>query len=150
MRASLMSSHRKLNLLVVDDDPSITRLVSSYLSSALPDDVVITTLNNPAEAQKWIQRHCCDLLISDIEMPGIDGLEMLRFAKGQNAWTQVVFLTGHSTWDRIAEAVEFGASDYLLKPIDREDLVSVITMVCSRIRRWQSAVLDTLRQPVTA
>lgn len=143
----MSSPRRKLNLLVVDDDPSITRLVTNILSTSLADDIAITALNSPAEAQKWIHRHCCDLLLSDIEMPGIDGLEMLRFAKGQNAWTQVVFLTGHSTWDRIAEAVEYGASDYLLKPIDRNDLVTVIENVCTRIRRWQSAVLDTLRMP---
>ena len=141
---------RKLNLMVLDDDPSIVRIVSKMLQDALADRIILTPMTDPAEAKAWLDENCCDILISDIEMPEIDGLEMLRFAKQRNAWTQVIFLTGRSTWDNIAEAIEQGASDYLLKQINREELVQLVSQMCSRFARWQSAVLGTLDMATTA
>jgi len=140
-----MSKARKLNLLLLDDDTSLVHLVEKYLESDLTYDVELHTMSDPEEARQWIEEHCCDILVSDIEMPGIDGLEMLRFAKQRNAWTQVIFMTGHSTWGRIAEAIENGATDYLLKPINREELVDVVSQQCSRLIRWQIALKGTLK-----
>ncbi len=130
--------------MILDDDASIVRIVSKMLEGELSDKIILTAMTDPAEAKQWINEHCCDILITDIEMPDIDGLEMLKFVKRRNAWTQVIFLTGHSTWDNIAEAIENGASDYLLKPINREELVQLVSQMCSRFSRWQSAVLGTL------
>src|SRR5258708_3002787 len=117
------SMARKLNLLILDDDPSMVRLLTHVVEQNLADRMVVCGLTDPAHAREWLEQNCFDILISDLEMPDIDGLEMLRFAKRRNAWTQVIFVTAYSTWDKIAEAVEYGASDYLLKPIDLDELV---------------------------
>ena len=137
---------RKLNTLVLDDDPSIVRLVTHLLQDRMSQTLEVTGLTDPVEAQQWIDQHCCDILISDIEMPQMDGLSMLIFAKRRNAWTQVIFMTAHSTWDRITEALENGASDYLLKPIDGDELVDLVTQQCARFTRWQSAVSGTIHK----
>lgn len=142
-----MATIRKLNLFVVDDDPSITRLVEHYLQGPFADRVQLTSFQDPAAARRAIDDTGCDLLISDIQMPGIDGLEMLRIAKKRNAWTQVIFMTAHSSWDCIAEAIEAGASDYLLKPLDRGDLSRVVEQSCERLARWQKVVRVTWQQP---
>ena len=133
-----------LNLLVVDDDPAILRLVTTFLNADLGDRVEIVGMSAPSAAKDWLSENRCDILISDIEMPGIDGLEMLRYAKQMNAWTQVVFMTGHSKWGHITEAVENGASDYLLKPIDRAELTTLIRQTCDRCTRWQTAVYGAI------
>lgn len=133
-----------LNLLVVDDDPAILRLVTALLAADLGDRLEIVGIADPSAAKDWLSDHRCDILLSDIEMPGIDGLEMLRHAKQMNAWTQVVFMTGHSRWDHITEAVENGASDYLLKPIDRSELIDLIGQTCDRFARWQAAVYGAI------
>lgn len=143
-------SPRTLNLLIVDDDPAIVRLVSSFLKSDMPDDIEIHKTSSPTEARDWLDQHSCDILLSDIEMPGLTGLDMLRFAKQRNAWTQVIFMTAHSTWDHISEAIENGACDYLLKPIDRDDLSGVVSDVRSRMIRWQSALQGTFRSMAKA
>lgn len=144
-----MQTIRKLNLFVVDDDPSITRLAEHYLRGEFANRVTISTFHDPEAARRAIDNSGCDLLISDIQMPGIDGLEMLRIAKKRNAWTQVIFMTAHSSWDCIAEAIEAGATDYLLKPLDRTDLNRVVSQSCERLARWQKVVRETWKQPAT-
>ena len=138
-----MVSARKLTLMIVDDDPSIVRLLRHALENRFADQIDVHVETSAPTALAWLDEHCCDLLISDIEMPGIDGLDILRHAKFRNAWTQVVFITGHSSLDRINEAVESGASDYLLKPIDRDELVDVVSQLGRRCARWQAALLST-------
>ena len=138
---------RKLNVILVDDDVAITRLAEKYLRTEFQDQFTLSVYNDPLAARRALDTGSCDLLLSDIEMPELGGMDMLRFAKDRNAWTQVIFLTGHSTWDRIAEAIESGATDYLLKPLDRGDFLHVVRQTFERIGRWQSAVRATWQQP---
>lgn len=135
---------RKISILVLDDDPAITRLLASHLKNRLEFPIELREFNNPYEASYWLENHCCDILLSDIVMPGLNGDDMLRIAKRRNPWTQVIFMTAHSTWDRIAQAIEGGASDYLMKPIDFEELDAVIGQVGARIQRWQSALKESI------
>lgn len=132
---------RKLNTVIVDDDPGIVRLVKTILRGAFTTELDLHAFTDPLEAQQQINDHCCDLLISDIQMPSVNGLDMLVFAKRRNAWTQVIFLTGHSSWSHVNSAVENGASDFLLKPINREELCDVVQQTIDRARRWQKALL---------
>lgn len=136
---------RKFNLLTVDDDPMICRFITKVVSDALGNTVSVVSLSDPHEAKRWLDDNRCDILLTDIEMPGVDGLEMLRFAKQRNAWTQVIFITGNSTWDHIADAIENGASDYLLKPIDSHELIQLVSQECARQARWQNVILGTLK-----
>jgi DNA-binding NtrC family response regulator len=142
-----MTTMRKLNLFVVDDDPALTRLADKYLRGKFGDRVTFTSFNDSHAARQKIEDTGCDLLISDIQMPGLNGIELLRIAKRRNAWTQVMFMTGHSTWDRIAEAIEAGACDYLLKPLVCEDLQRVVDQSCERLARWQKVIRATWQQP---
>jgi DNA-binding NtrC family response regulator len=134
---------RKLNVLIVDDDPSMVRILQSLLTLQLNKSAQVHVETDARAARDWLDAHGCDILISDIEMPGLDGLALLRAAKTRNAWTQVVFITGHSSIDRLTEAVELGAADYLLKPLDREEIAEVVAQLARRCARWQSAMLGT-------
>lgn len=84
-----------------------------------------------------------------MEMPGVHGIEMLKRARKYNTWTRVIFMTAHSTWDRIGEAIEHGAADYLLKPVDHDQLISVVQQERERLERWQGAVRGSLRLAVS-
>jgi DNA-binding NtrC family response regulator len=145
-----MAATRRLNVILVDDDAAITRLAQKYLRTEFADEFNLAVFNDPREARRALDETGCDLLLSDIKMPELSGLEMLRFAKERNAWTQVIFLTGHSTWDHIAAAIECGATDYLLKPLDRGDFLRVVREACERIARWQNAVRATWQQTALA
>lgn len=137
------------SLLVVDDDPALVRLVEKVLRGKFADVLKIHALTDPVEASRFLDDSICDILLSDIDMPHITGLELLRRAKARNAWTQVIFMTGHSTWRRVSEAMGSGASDYLLKPVDRAELEKVVEESMVRIQRWQYALSRsmTTREP---
>jgi two-component system response regulator YesN len=84
-------------------------------------------------------------LITDLEMPELSGMELIPIAKQRNAWTQIVVLTAHSTSSRVCEAMSVGAIDYLLKPVDRNQLEKVIQEAIERIDRWQAVLRKALR-----
>ena len=116
----------KLNLVVVDDDVAIVRIVERILTQQLSDHFDTVAFTDPRAALDWINEFGCDVLISDLEMPGVGGLELLRAAKGRCADLQTILLTAHSSWQRIAEAIEQGVNDYLLKPVDQAELVALL------------------------
>jgi len=137
---------RNSTLLIVDDDPSMVRLLTKVLGRSLQDKINIESLTDPVEARERINNGGIDILITDLEMPGINGLELLRCAKRRNVCTQVLFLTGHSTQEALLDAFELGATDYLLKPIDQEQVIELIDQSYIRLRRWQRALADTWQQ----
>jgi YesN/AraC family two-component response regulator len=145
-------SIRQLNLLIVDDEPTTVRVIRSYLEQEFADRITIHAFTCPKDAQRWIECHCADIVISDIEMPDMSGVDLLRFAKARNAWTQMIIMTGHSTWEHIATCIEHGASDYLLKPVDRRDLIELVQQEWKRFSRWQTAVAATMavNEPILA
>ena len=96
------------------------------------------------EARSWIEGNILDILVTDLEMPGVNGLELLRCAKRRNVCAQVLFVTGHSTLDALTDALELGATDYLLKPLDQAELVELIGDAERRVRRWREALAGTL------
>jgi DNA-binding NtrC family response regulator len=136
---------RKLNLLVLDDDPAIVRLISQILAnSTFQNKVSVVSYTDPALAVTWINDHCCDIILTDFEMPNYSGTDIVLIAKQKNAWTQTLVLTGHSTWDRMSEAIEAGACDYLLKPINKGDVLRLVEQAVERHTRWQAAIADAL------
>ncbi len=138
-----MAKAKPSSLLVVDDDPSMTRLVVTVLKRALGDAITIEALTDPAVARERIDEGGIDILLTDLEMPAINGLDLLRCAKRRNACTQVLFFTGHSSQDALLSALELGAVDYLLKPVDQQDLVELITQAHHRQQRWRRALVET-------
>jgi len=139
---------RRHRLLIVDDDSAILRLLRAYLTEELGDRLIIEATDKPSDAQRMIAEGSWDLVLLDIEMPQMDGMELLQLARRANSWVRVVFLTGRSTWDRVAEAIERGAADYLLKPVDCQLLTAVISQECERLTRWSLALRESLHRTV--
>lgn len=140
-----MSASRKTSVVIVDDEPTIVRVAEKVLRDHFGEELAIFTTTDSTAALDHISQRRCDILLSDIEMPGIHGLEMLKSARQYNTWTRVVFITGHSTWDLIAEAIENGAADYLVKPLDHDQLIHVVTQERERLARWHDAVRGALQ-----
>ena len=131
-------------LLLVDDDPSMVRLLNRIIERKFKGDIELTSLSDPTEARGQIGRQLFDILITDLEMPGVSGLELLRCVKRRNPCTQVLLMTGHTTLDALNDALELGATDYLLKPLDQGLLITLIEDAQKRLLRWREALAGTL------
>lgn len=109
----------KPEILIVDDEQNILL----YLSEALEDEgYAITTRNNGKEAIATLEKDEFDLLLVDLKLKDMDGLQVMREAKSRWPDTVVIMLTGHGSLESAMEAIKYGASDYLLKPTSVVDL----------------------------
>jgi signal transduction histidine kinase len=86
--------------------------------------VQVQTASEASEALKLLQEQEFDAIVSDIKMPGMDGLELLAVASERYPETLVLLITGHGEHDLAIQALRGGAYDYILKPIDRDDFIA--------------------------
>jgi DNA-binding NtrC family response regulator len=139
-----MTGNRIFQILLVDDDPDMLRLLENIIRRDFSSIVRIQALNDPQDARRCLESELIDILITDLEMPDIDGLKLLHYAKRKNVWTQVLVVTGHSNFDALMDAMEYGATDYLLKPIDLQEFDEAIACMISRSCRWRKALAGTI------
>jgi two-component system, NtrC family, response regulator HydG len=111
-------------LLVVDDDRAILTLIGS-IAQAEGFDVATTVDGNEAMAQ--LRQRPADLVLLDLRMPGVNGLDVLRNIRGINPACQVVLMSGYATIDSAVEAVKLGATDFLTKPFDLQRLRELLS-----------------------
>ena len=108
-------------LLLIDDEPDIVRVLSMSLKA---DGYDVLTAQSGAEGLTMFEKEKPDIIITDIKMPGMDGIEVLEKIKALEPHAEVIIITGHGDIDNAIEALKFGASDYINKPI-RDEALSV-------------------------
>jgi len=111
------------SILIVDDEPSILQTLSGLLSD---EGFEVTTAANGYEALKIIDAESPDLVLLDIWMPGIDGIETLKEIKNQNPRIQVIIITGHGTIETAVNATKLGAYDLIEKPLSIDKVIVAI------------------------
>jgi two-component system nitrogen regulation response regulator NtrX len=111
------------SLLIVDDEPSILQSLGGLLSD---EGFEVTTAANGYEALKKIETESPDLVLLDIWMPGIDGIETLKEIKKDNPNIQVIIITGHGTIETAVSATKLGAFDLIEKPLSIDKVIVAI------------------------
>ena len=119
----------KPRILVVDDEEKFVDYLSKRLINQGYD--VSTSLNGEDAIEK-VKQFNYDVVILDVLMPGIDGIEALREIKGLKPLTEVIMLTGHASVESGIEGMKLGAYDYLMKPCETQELVSKINKAYER------------------
>lgn len=124
-----------IHVLMVDDEERFTRNLSKILKTQGFE--VYTAASGPQALALLADTAGIEVVLLDVRMPGIDGLETLRRIRQMSGDIEVIMLTGHANLDDGLEAVREGAFDYLQKPYDVEDLIVKIRSACNvgRIRR---------------
>ncbi|MGE0444580.1 MAG: sigma-54-dependent transcriptional regulator [Vicinamibacterales bacterium] len=120
-----MQSQRP-RLLVVDDDRAILTLIGTI---ALAEGFDVATTVNGEDAMKQLRHRPAELVLLDLRMPGINGLDVLRAIRDISPRCRVVLMTGYATIDSAVEAVKLGAVDYLTKPFDLQRLRQLLSSV---------------------
>ena len=101
-------------ILLVDDDPVIRESFPVYFSKA-PDLEVIATATNGHSALTWLNNHTCDIVLSDVRMPDMDGIELLKKLNSFDAPPVFVVMTAYDTDDTMITSLARGASGYVIK-----------------------------------
>lgn len=114
----------KGKILVVDDDSFFRVLCSDILSNG---GFSVKTASNGAEALAMIDSSQFDVVISDLVMPDMSGLEVLQRTKQHNTLTDVIVITGHGSMESAINALKNGASDYIIKPLNEDELLHTVS-----------------------
>jgi two-component system chemotaxis response regulator CheY len=123
-------SNTELSILAVDDDDAVLFLVDRILSR---QGYRIQTTASASEALKLLQTTKYDLLISDIEMPEMSGIEMVKRAKAGTAkLPPILILSSKNTADIVLKAKEVGVSYYLVKPFSTTDLILKVSAILDK------------------
>ena len=138
-----MAESRTYKILIVDDDRDILSLLElAFLNSPY----IVTTIDHPLQAYKMIENEHFDMVISDIQMPQMDGLTLLRKIKSFNGMIQVIMMTAHITISNTLDAFRYGAVDIFFKPFeDINEIIIAADGVAAKLDR----VNNILRQLAT-
>ncbi len=125
-------------ILHVDDDPITTRVVAKRLERY---GYQVVSLNDPAEAINQLIQQNCRVVLLDIDMPGMNGLEILKEIKKYDGGIQVIMLTGIVSVSSILQSIRLGAEAIFFKPLaDTEDLNETLKRAFQKIDHWWAAV----------
>jgi len=120
-----MSTCRK-QVSVVDDEVGVLKAVEETLATL---DVEVTCFVNPFTCLERLQLQKCDLLIADLKMPEMDGIELLTNVKRRIPWVPVLVVTGYGDIPTAVRAIKAGAEDFIEKPLDKSTLISLVESI---------------------
>ena len=129
----------ELSIVVIDDNPGSLELLSEALAQS---GATLYTTSNPMEGLELVRRHRPRLVITDLVMPGMSGLEVLREIVRFDASIEVILMTAHYTTETAVEAIQQGAADYQQKPVKmallREHVAALVAAAKLRQRAYST------------
>lgn len=126
-------------ILAVDDEPHMLKLMERIITEKTPYQ--ITTTSNSLEVPDILEKNEFDLIIMDLKMPGMDGLDLLRYVKEKERFEEVVIITAFGSLETAIEALSLGVFDYITKPFKKEQIIFTI----NRAMRWQEMRREATR-----
>ena len=119
-------------ILIVDDEPDILELLEMIIVERTPHQVVTT--NNPLEVPPLLKGEPFDLLITDLRMPGLNGMDLIRETKKIDPDIPVIVITAYGSSQSAEESITEGAYDYITKPFRKDQIIITI----NRAMEWQA------------
>ncbi|MCR2802319.1 response regulator transcription factor [Paenibacillus soyae] len=137
------------NILIVDDEPLICEGLTRLLSTSGINIGHIYNAHSGYEALDYLRMEDIDLLVTDIQMGSMSGIELMQQAKIIKPWVQVIIISAHETFQYAQLAIRFGARDYLIKPLNSEQFLSSVRHVLLHMDkgvRDQEELMSELRE----
>lgn len=120
-------------VVVVEDEPKISRNIIKKIEQSDPMFQVIGSAQNGIEALSMIHSLQPDVIFTDIRMPQMDGLELIKQVKNQYTDKQIIILSGYNEFEYAQQAIKLGVTDYLLKPVEVKSLIEVLGAIKSSL-----------------
>jgi DNA-binding NtrC family response regulator len=122
---------KKLRILVLDDEPIVCQRLKPALEKL---GYEVDTFTQSLEAMHQIQKTDYEIIITDLKMKGIDGLQFLQAAKKRSPRTEVIVITGFATLETAKESFQKGVFDFIAKPFKLSEIQEVVTKAAAKIR----------------
>jgi nitrogen regulation protein NR(I) len=113
----------KRQVLIVDDEPNLRKILAAQLSR---DGYDVLLAEDGEQGLALLREHHIDLVVTDLKMPKVDGMTLLREALAEQPELPIVMITAHGTVDTAVEALKLGAFDYLTKPFDKDEVRQIV------------------------
>ncbi|WP_337102697.1 response regulator [Paenibacillus sp. YIM B09110] len=139
-----------IRLLIVDDEPLIVRGLANMIAHEYGRPTQIDTAYDGFEALRLMETVRPDLLITDIHMPEMDGLELIRLTKERKLCGQCMILTGYGEFQYAQTALRYGVMDYFLKPVNQTDLLQAIGRIQDIVEQTETELQQSETAPVGA
>ncbi|SHE56509.1 Response regulator receiver domain-containing protein [Marinitoga hydrogenitolerans DSM 16785] len=124
-------------ILVVDDDNVIRNVLKKFLEQA---NYEVDLAEGGIKAIEMIKNTEYDVILLDIIMEDLDGIEVLRKAKKLSPLTTVIMMTAYSSPDYVLHALTLGATDFIEKPFEPEQMLQIVKENVKRVKRWKSSL----------
>lgn len=126
------------DVLIIDDEPEILSSLARFMQLS---DIECDTASDPQKGIEMALAGKYFVILMDINMPKMDGLEVLSRIKEKNPQLEIVMMTAYNRPDQVMVARKLGASDFLLKPfVDMEQINNIVLLSVERAKRWQEAM----------
>ena len=135
-----MINSTEQHIFFVDDESKVCKAVSRTLEQL---GSKVSCFACAADCLEQLRSQTCDLLITDVKMPEMDGIELLAEAKRTVPWLQVLVITGYGDIPMAVRALKAGASNFIEKPLDRQSFLSVVEFLLKR-NAWADPLLGKL------
>ena len=122
-----------INLVIVEDETNIRECLQSLFPWSSLGVEVSAAFANGQEAYKYLMSHSADLLLTDIRLPGLTGLELVQMLREGRNMIPVIILTGYRQFDYAQQAIRYKVDDFLLKPIKYEELTAAILRIRDKL-----------------
>lgn len=132
------------NILIVDDEPLICKGLSNLLSTSGLAISQLFTAHNGYEAMDYLRMEEIDLLITDIQMGEMSGIELMHQAKMIKPWLQAIVVSAHETFQYAQLAIRLGAKDYLIKPLNSDQFLDSVRNVLLGVNKSIASQDETL------
>lgn len=139
----------KSSILLVDDEAAFLDAMKRRLTKR---GFVVETTESGMDALELLERNhgSIEVVILDVKMPGIDGIETLREIKRKYPMVEVVMLTGHATVGSAIEGMKLGAFDYLMKPADIDGFSNTIMEAAAKRRQQEQKIIEARMKTITS
>lgn len=121
------------SIMIVEDEYLVRQGIASLVNYEQFGMQVIAQAENGREAWQKFQENPADILLTDINMPQMNGLELAKLVRDQAPKCHIVFLTGYDDFDYARTAIKLGADDYLLKPFSKDDVEEMLAKVQTKL-----------------
>jgi len=128
-----MEVFRIYRVIIVDDEEWSRLCVKKYVEALCPDFEVAALLSGGRQAIDYIKENDVDVIITDVKMNGIDGLELAEYINTNKLGIKVIIISGYSEFEYVKKAIKFEVQDYLTKIVNPKEFLGVMDKVKSKL-----------------